>query len=138
MKFKLEGIKELKKALEAHSKALGNAFAQASEDVADAFIKRNDVYVPLETGALRNSGQHFQEGKGWSTVTVIGYGFPTTETFYRPGRTEPQNPTLYALLQEEEFPDKRTPGTIMLYMETGFENYRTEAIDTITMELSKV
>lgn len=138
MKFKLEGVKELKKALEAHSKALGKAFNDASETVADTFLKRNDSFVPLETGALRNSGQYFQEGNGWTTVTVIGYGFPTTMDFYRPYRKEPQNPTLYALRQEEEYPNKRTPGTIMNYFEIGFENFRSEAINTITLELSKV
>ena len=138
MKVKIEGIGKLKKALDKHVRDLGKAFESASETVADTFIDRNDVYVPLETGALRDSGGHFQEGTGWQTVTVVGYGFETSQSFFREGRKDPQEPRRYALRQEFEYPEKTEPGAIMLYMTTGFEEYRQEAFDTITMELSKV
>lgn len=141
MKVKIEGIDKLKKALDKHVRDLGKAFESASETVADTFIDRNDVYVPLETGALRDSGGHFQEGTGWQTVTVVGYGFETSQNFFRAGRKDPQEPWKYAFGdhgQENNYDPKRTAGTIILFMEKGFENYRQEAFDTITMELSQV
>lgn len=138
MKVKIEGIDKLKKALDRHVRELGKAFESASETVADTFIERNDVYVPWDTQALRDSGGHFQEGSGWQTVTVVGYGFETSQSFFRPGRSEPQEPRLYAVIQEDSYPIKTKAGTIVLFMEKGFENYRQEAFDTITMELSKV
>ena len=141
MKVKIEGIGELKKALNRHVRELGERFKEASADVADTFLRRNDVYVPLETGALRGSGMWYQENSRFETQTIVGYGFQPEGTYFRQGRTTPQEPWKYAFGdhgQENNYPTKQIPGTIMLFMEKGFENYRQEAFDTITMELSKV
>lgn len=138
MKVKIEGIPALKKALSRKLDLMGKAFEAGCYTVADTFILRNDVYVPEDSGALGASGGYFQDGKGFETVTVIGYGFMTDETFYRGNRTTPQEPWLYAVIQEDEYPNKLTPGTIMLYMEIGFENYRDEAYHTIIAALESV
>lgn len=141
MRVKIEGIDKLKKALDKHVKELGQRFSEVSADVADTFLKRNDVFVPLETGALRGSGMWYQEKAGFQTETIVGYGFEPEWTYYREGRTKPQEPWKYAYGehgQENNYPTKQIPGTIMEFMEIGFEGYRQEAFDTITMELSKV
>lgn len=137
MTVRLEGLEKLQHALEKHVEKLGKAFVSASETVAATFIARNDVFVPKETGALRDSGGFYQEGDGWGTETIVGYGFETSGSFYREGRTTPQEPKTYAVDQEDNYPVKRWPGTIVLYMEKGFDDYRQEAFSTIIEELSK-
>lgn len=137
MTIRVEGLDELRAALEKRIETLGDAFMSASETVAATFLARNDVFVPKETGALRDSGNFYQEGEGWGTETVVGYGFETNGSFYREGRMTPQEPKLYAVDQEDNYPVKRWPGTIVLYMEKGFGEYRQEAFDTIIEELSK-
>lgn len=138
MKIEVEGLGQLRDSLEGYVEKLGDAFSAASETVAATFIDRNDVFVPKETGALRNSANYYQEGEGWGTVTVVGYGFETTGSFYRVGMPVPQEPRTYAVDQEENYPRKRWPGTIVLYMQDGFDGYRQEALDTIIEELSSV
>ena len=141
MKVKIEGIGKLKKALNQHVRDLGKRFEEVSANVADTFLRRNDVYVPIETGALRGSGMWYQEKDGFQTETIVGYGFEPEWTYYREGRTKPQEPWKYAFGdhgQENNYDPKKTAGTIILFMEKGFENYRQEAFDTITMELSQV
>jgi hypothetical protein len=138
MRIEVENLERLRDALERHIEKLGDAFAAASETVAATFIDRNDVFVPKETGALRNSAGYYQEGNGWGTETVVGYGFETTGSFYRVGRAVPQEPRVYAVDQEENYPRKRWPGTIVLYMQDGFDGYRQEALVTIIEELSSV
>lgn len=140
MKVRIEGLPQLHKALKAHQKALGNAFEHVCADAADTFLRRNDVFVPVETGALRASGIWVQEGSGFGTVTIIGYGADPEGSFYRQGRDTPQEPHLYAKYQEENHETKRTPFTVWYYLRDGIRDFFHDggAMQIIVAELSKV
>lgn len=140
MKVKVYGIPELYKALKSHQRALGAAFEHVSADVADTFLRRNDVFVPLETGALRASGVWVQEGSGFNTVTFVGYGADPEGSFYRQGRDTPQEPHLYAKYQEETHETKKTAFTVWYYLESGIRDFFQDggAMEIIVAELSKV
>lgn len=74
MKFKLEGIAELAKALRKYDRDIGRAYARGLNGVAREIWKEANDFVPVDTGALRASGDFWVEGTGWSAVGYVGYG----------------------------------------------------------------
>ena len=74
MKFKLEGIAELAKALRKYDRDIGRAYARGLNGVAEAIFDDADETVPVDTGALKASGDYWVEGTGWNAVGYVGYG----------------------------------------------------------------
>ena len=143
MKVKVEGIKELDKALQRYIKDLGHAFKQASADAADTFLHSTDVFVKYETGALRASGIWFQENDGFRTETIIGYGATPEFPFYRQNpdgsyRNEPQEPEKYAARQHDDIKGARTAGTRWKWMEHGVDMFQSIMVGLIVEEMSRV
>jgi hypothetical protein len=99
MKVKVEGIKELEKALLKYHKDTGKAYAQGLRGVARQIRKDSTALAPIDTGALRASGDYFVEGSGWDAVAVIGFGFPVSG-FFKDGRE--RVPAQYAVYQHDE------------------------------------
>jgi hypothetical protein len=99
MKVKVEGIKELEKALRQYHRDTGKAYAQGLGGVARQILKDALDITPVDTGALRASGDYFVEGSGWNAVAVIGFGFPVSG-FYKDGRE--RVPAQYAVYQHDE------------------------------------
>lgn len=120
MKLKLEGVRELTSALKKIQRNYGKAFEKASGWAAEQLLVRIEPTVPLESGALRASAGWQQEGKGWNTITWVGYGYPVSGYYGPDGREK--HPEDYAVMQHDWYPDKRTPGTRMLYLELGLQD----------------
>jgi hypothetical protein len=141
MKVKVEGIKELDKALGRYVKALGHAFQQASADAADTFLHNTDVYVKYETGALRASGIWFQENDGFRTETIIGYGAQPEFAHYRvfpSGRTVLQEPEKYAARQHDDIESALEAGTQWKWMDHGVDMFQSIMVGLIVEEMSRV
>ena len=138
MKVKIEGLKELEKALGRYVKSLGDAFAKGSEDAAETFLNNNDMYVKYETGALRESGVWFQENGGFQTQTIIGYGAQIDSVYIRDGRTQPQEPEEYALYQHDEQPSALFPGTHFMWMDRGVDMFQPIMVSIIVQEMRRV
>lgn len=129
VKVKIEGIKELNKALKQYQKATGDAFKKGCNEAASTFLKNNEELVPLDTGELRASGDYFQDGKGWSTVTVIGYGFSVSGFIDEMGLEK--DPSLYAVNQHETLWYKHPYGQA-LFLQAGIERELGEISNIIT------
>lgn len=127
-KVKIEGMADFARALRATQKKYGKAFEKGSDWAAQRFLEENNRLVPKETGALRASAGHYQEGKGWETETVIGYGFEVSGFFREPGHEE-KEPREYAAIQEIAYERKRTAGTIIYYLQTGLAMHESLFID---------
>jgi hypothetical protein len=141
MKVKIEGLKELERALDRYVDRLGKAFQQSSADAADTFLHNSDVYVKYETGALRASGVWFQESSGFQTETIIGYGatpeFPHYRVFPN-GRTVLQEPEKYALRQHDDIEPALHPGTQWHWMDHGVSMFRPIMVGLIVEEMRRV
>lgn len=134
MKIKAEfvGAKELKKALERANKGMAKSFVAASKRAAESLLRETEPLVPYETGALLASGAYVQDGKGWATETIVGYGFSLAG---RPGpilkrRGSEKFPEEYAVVQHEEYENKKTPGTTIEYLKLSLD-YNFEYISDI-------
>jgi hypothetical protein len=141
MQVKIEGIKELEKALDRYAKSLGKAFKEASADAADTFLHSTDIYVKYETGALRASGIWFQENDGFQTETIIGYGATPEFPFYRvfpSGRTVLQEPEKYAARQHDEIESALEAGTQWKWMDHGVDMFQSIMVGLIIEEMSRV
>lgn len=99
MKAKVEGIKELEKALRQYHKDTGKAYARGLGGVARQILKDAVDITPVDTGALRASGDYFVEGSGWQATAVVGFGFPVSG-FYKDNRE--RVPAEYAVYQHDE------------------------------------
>lgn len=119
MRLKLEGVRELTSALKKIQRSYGKAFEKASGWAAEQLLVRIEPTVPIETGALRASAGWQQEGKGWNTVTWVGYGYPVSG-FYR--GDEEKHPEDYAVMQHDWYETKRTPGTRWQYLLLGIQD----------------
>jgi hypothetical protein len=122
-KIKLEGAGAFKKALDKAHRDFGRSFTAASERAAESLLAETAPMVPYETGALLASGDFFQQGKGWQTQTIIGYGFDISG---KPGPIPMRGdqvkvPSDYAVAQHEEYPAKRTAGTTIYYLELSID-----------------
>jgi hypothetical protein len=138
MEVKVEGIKELDKALGRYVKDLGAAFAKGCEDAAETFLNRTDVLVKYETGALRESGVWFQEKDGFQTETIIGYGAKITTNYYRDGRDYPQQPELYARRQHDDIEGALFPVTTDKWIVHGISFFSDDMSNLIVQEMSRV
>jgi hypothetical protein len=123
VKFKLEGIAALSKALQKYDKDTGRAYARGLGGVARAIYVDADAMVPVDTGALRESGDYWIEGTGWRSVGYVGYGF-AVEGFER-------TPANYAVFQHD-LPFERK------WLEDAVENQADDASYLFWQELSSV
>lgn len=131
-KIKLEGVGDFKRALGKAHRDLGRSFVAASERAAHSLLTETAPLVPIETGALLASGQFFQDGKGWQTQTIIGYGFDIAGMpgpVYRRGDQE-KVPAEYAVIQHEYYPEKKRAGATVHYLLLGID-YNFEYISDI-------
>jgi hypothetical protein len=131
-KIKLEGVGAFNRALDKVHRDLGRSFVAASERAAQSLLRETAPLVPVETGALLASGDFIQDGKGWETQTIIGYGFDIAGMpgpVYMRGNQE-KIPAEYAVIQHDEYPQKRTSGTTMYYLELGID-YNFEYLSDI-------
>jgi hypothetical protein len=140
MKVKVEGIKELRKALRKYAEDLGDAFKLGCENVAETFISHTDIIdlVKYDSGALRASAIWFQDKDGFQTETIIGYGAKITQAFFRPGRSTPQEPHKYAYYQHDEMPSALYPGTQWMWMDDGLDMFAPRIVGIIIEEMSRV
>jgi len=76
VRFKLEGIAALDKALRKFDRDLGKKYAEGIGAVARLIWSESQDVTPVDTGALRASGDYWVEGSGWATVGYVGYGGP--------------------------------------------------------------
>lgn len=81
MRVEVKGIKRLEKALKAHYHELGDAFEQSLYDAARLLRYEAVEKAPIDTGALKASGDYFIEGSGFRAVAYIGFGFPVAGFF---------------------------------------------------------
>lgn len=123
MKLKLEGIAALSKALSKYDRDTGRAYARGLGGVARAIYVDADSMVPVDTGALRESGDYWTEGNGWKSVGYVGYGFEV-QGFAR-------IPADYALFQHDE-------PFLRKWLEEAVENQADDAQYLFRQELSSV
>jgi len=93
------GHKAIPRAMQRYMDALGDAYQEGLDDACFRFIDENDEAVPIDTGALRNSGRAYPEsGKGFSVIYVLGYGWEIEEIYMR--GSEIKIPRKYAAVQD--------------------------------------
>lgn len=101
-KVKVTGVRALNRAYRKYRNALGVAYKEGLDDATFRFIEENDDTVPIDTGALRNSGRAYQEGEGFTHTTVLGYGWEIEEIYLdEHGRIK--IPKEYAAIKDEEY-----------------------------------
>jgi len=123
MRFKLEGIAALDKALRKYDKDTGRAYARGLGAVAREIWKEANDLVPVDTGALRASGDYWIDGTGWNAVAYVGYGGPV-EGFDR-------IPANYAVYQHDAPFERR-------WLEDAAENQADDASYLFWTEISGV
>jgi len=126
MKFKLEGAKQLEKALLKYHKDQGKAFASVLPTIARDILAEAVPMAPIDTGALRASGDYFVEGTGWNAVAVVGFGFPVSGFFK--GNRE-RIPAEYAVYQHDDPYQNK-------YLEYAVDNRIDDASDLFWQELA--
>lgn len=126
MKFKIEGIPALEKGLKQQNKAYGKAFAAALPTIAREILAEAIPMTPVDTGALRASGDYFVEGSGWNAVAVIGFGFPVSG-FFKDGRE--RVPAEYAVYQHDEPYEQK-------FLEFAVDNKLSDIDDLFWQELA--
>ena len=82
--------------------------------------------APIDTGALRASGDYFVEGTGWNAVAVVGFGFPVSGFFK--GNQE-RIPAEYAVYQHDDPYQNK-------YLEYAVDNRIDDASDLFWQELA--
>jgi hypothetical protein len=128
MKAEILGIKELSKALRQYDKDTGKAFARGLGGVARQVLKEAVDITPVDTGALRASGDYFVQGTGWNAEAVVGFGFPV-RGFYKGNRE--RVPAEYAVYQHDEPYEVR-------FLEISAENNADWASDLFWQEIASV
>jgi hypothetical protein len=98
IKAKVEGIKELRAALAKYNKDSAKAYREGLAIVARELLRNAQFNTPVDTGALKASGQWWIMGSGWNSVAVVGFGNPVTG-FVKNGR--PRVPADYAVFQHD-------------------------------------
>lgn len=134
-RFKLEGKREFMAALKKHHRDLNKAFARGSAQAADYLLDTIEYLVPLDTGALRESGDWFQIKENGTTVTIIGYGFPVSGFYDEWGREK--DPSQYAVYQHE-IPYNHDNEETWLYLEIGLDQEEGQMMNIITTEMMRV
>lgn len=99
MKAEILGIAELSKALRKYNQDTGKAFAAGLGGAARQVLKDAVDITPVDTGALRASGDYFVQGSGWNAEAIVGFGFPVRGYFK--GNRE-RIPAEYAVYQHDE------------------------------------
>ena len=134
-RVKLEGIGALNKALKSYANKTGTAFKKGCKEAAEMVLANTAELVPKDTGALRASGDHFQDGKGWGTVTVIGYGFSVSGFIDEMGLEK--DPSLYAVNQHETLWYKHPVGQAS-FLQAGVDREIGEISNIITTHVMRV
>lgn len=98
MKVEITGIKELRKALKQEYKNMGEGFVRGLGGVARQLLNDAVEITPVDTGALKASGDYFITGVGWNAVAVVGFGFPV-KGFFKGSRE--RIPSEYAVYQHD-------------------------------------
>ena len=99
MKAEILGIPELGKAFKKYNHEAGRAFASELPTFARMVLKDAVDITPVDTGALRASGDYFVQGSGWNAEAIVGFGFPVRGYFK--GNRE-RIPAEYAVYQHDE------------------------------------
>lgn len=99
MKAEILGIAELSKAMKKFNQEAGKAFAAELPGIARMVLKDAVDITPVDTGALRASGDYFVQGSGWNAEAIVGFGFPVRGYFK--GNRE-RIPSEYAVYQHDE------------------------------------
>lgn len=128
-RIKIEGIGALAKALKRYEKDTGSAFKKGCAEAAQTLLDNTNELVPLDTGALRASANYYQDGKGWSTETIIGYGFAVSGFIDDMGLEK--DPSLYAVNQHETLWYKHPYGQA-LFLQAGVNRDIGEISNIIT------
>jgi hypothetical protein len=134
-RIKIEGIRELKAALNKYRADAGKAFRRGCAEAAQMLLDNTEELVPLDTGALRASGDFFQEEKGWQTVTSVGYGFPVSG--YLDANGLEKNPSYYAVDQHETLWYNHNYGQA-LYLQAGVDREIGEISNIITTHIIRL
>lgn len=128
MKFKLEGVTALNKAMVRYHKDMGKAFANILPTVARDILAEAVPMAPIDTGALRASGDYFVEGSGWNAVAVVGFGFPVSGFFK--GNRE-RIPAEYAVYQHDDPYQQK-------YLEYAVDNRIDDASDLFWQTMASI
>jgi hypothetical protein len=134
-RVKITGKKEMLAAMREHGRGLNRAFAKGCADASDYLLDAIEYLVPMDTGALRESGGWLQYKENGSTVTVIGYGFEVSGFFDEYGREK--DPSLYAVYQHE-IPYNHDDEETWLYLEIGLDQEEGAMMNIITTEMMRV
>ena len=127
MKIKITGVKKLESGLKRYRKLLEESYQEGVDDACFYFIDANDDNVPIETGALRNSGRAYQTGKGFASVTVLGYGWEIEEIYMDEyGRIK--IPRLYAEIQNDKW----------AFLENGIDLYQELMLEIIVDRMEQI
>jgi hypothetical protein len=110
---KIQGIAALEKALKKYDKDTGRAYAKGLTGVAREIYKESQDFVPVDTGALRASGDYWTAGTGWNAVGYVGYGLDI-DGYER-------IPANYAVYQHDE-------PFMVKYLEDAVDNQADDAI----------
>ena len=99
---KVTGVKAVERGMKRYVKSLGHTYEEGLDDATFRFIDENDGNVPIETGALRNSGRAYPEsGQGFSVIYVLGYGWEIEEIYMR--GSEIKVPRKYVFVQDRRW-----------------------------------
>lgn len=85
----VKGVADLVKALEKVNLNTKAGFEAGLGDAGDYLLEKSQAVVPVDTGALKESGFVESEGSGYGTVVTVGYAeeyAPLVHEFSRNGR----------------------------------------------------
>lgn len=139
LKVELKGFKEFPKSMEKYRKRAWKLARTGLGEACEWYLKNADWTVPLDTGALRASGNYFIEDfdNGRNFYAVLGYGFDISD--HENGVYVDENgvekvPSEYAVLQHE-IPYNHPRGGIDHYLEEGLAYYLDEMSKIIRNEV---
>jgi len=71
---KVKGVLKLKHKLKTHENATAKGVEVGLIRAGFFLLRESQILVPIDTGALRASGQERAEGSGFDTVVTVSYG----------------------------------------------------------------
>lgn len=124
---KVTGHKAIPRAMARYMKSLGEAYEEGLDDATFRFIDENDGNVPIETGALRNSGRAYPDsGKGFGVIYVLGYGWEIEEIYMR--GNEIKVPRKYAAVQDRRY----------TFLAEGIDTYQELMLEVIVDRMEQI
>jgi hypothetical protein len=116
---KLEGVQEVIKRLMTFRKSTAAGMERGYVRAGAFLLRKSQQVVPVDTGALKNSGFTRKTGSGFSTDVTVGY----TQS--------------YAIYVHENLEARHKPGKIAKYLEKPARDYRQEMLQIIRREAVK-